>query len=318
MPLTLAEYADRIERRDTLRPEVPPAVLPKATPFTKPVDGIRAVTFDVYGTLLRITGGKLLPEGPDRLSRQIAFEKTVEEFNVWNFLFRKPGAPWQQVYDQYKTLLEDRQLRSAVRKGERPEVDLAADVWRPLIAQWDRKEFRYDETLLGDRDALAEKIAWFFHSRLQAVEASQNAAATLRRIVDRGISVALMSDGQTFTPVQLMRSLATSSPRSEIAVDWSLSVLSYQHGVRKPSLSLYQTSLERFAARGIEPGQILHVGSRLKDDLGVARLRGMKTALYAGDSASLEATRDEVRDRRLAPDRLITDLAQLSEIVGIG
>ncbi|HEX6984381.1 MAG TPA: HAD family hydrolase [Planctomycetaceae bacterium] len=318
MPQTLAEYAAWLDGRGLLWPEVPPAVPVKATPYAKPLPGIRAVTFEVYGTLLRVTGGRLTLDGPDRLSVQIAVEKTVEEFNVWNSLFRKPGPPWQQVYEQYKKLLDERRMTAAVRKGDVPEVDAAADLWRKLIAQWDRKEFRYDEATLGDRDALAEKIAYFFHSRLQGVEPAPNAARTAAVLAEGGIRALLLSDGQCFTPVQLIRAFAADGVAAASLVDFSISVLSCREGVRKPSPSLYERGVERLRELGIGPDQTLHVGSRLKDDLAVAKRFGMRTALYAGDAASLEATKDEVRDPRLAPDRLLTDLAQLREVVGVG
>lgn len=315
MPQTLAEYAAWLDGRNLRWPEVPPIVPVKATPHTKPLRGIRAVTFEVYGTLLRITGGRLTLDGPDRLSLQIAFEKTVEEFNVWNFLFRKPGPAWQQVYEQYKKLLDERRMTATVRKGDIPEVDAAADVWRKLIAQWDRKEFRYDEATYGDRDALAEKIAYFFHSRLQGVEAAPNAATTVAALSAAGIRVSLLSDGQSFTPVQLMRVFAGPAG---MAIDESCSVLSFREGVRKPSPTLYERCITRLREKRIEPSETLHVGSRLKDDLAVAKRFGMRTALYAGDAKSLQATKEEVRDPELAPDRLLMDLSQLREVVGVG
>ncbi|MGC1274222.1 MAG: HAD family hydrolase [Planctomycetaceae bacterium] len=317
MALTLAEYAEHLDSRDALRPEVPPLVPVKATPFTQFLPGIRAVTFEVYGTLLRITGGRLMLDGPDRLALQIAFEKTVEEFNIWNFLFRKPGPPWQQVYDQYKKFLEESRMTAAVRKGEIPEVDAAAGVWRKLIAQWDRKEFQYDAAKLGDRDALAEKIAYFFHSRLQGIEAAPNAVATIAALTNAGIRVALLSDGQVFTPVQLR--LAFKKQQSTLPpVDAPCDALSYRIGVRKPSASLFKEGLARLSEQGIAAEETLHVSSRLREDLSVAKRLGMRTALYAGDRVSFEVTREEARDRQLSPDGLLTDLAQLREIVGFG
>jgi FMN phosphatase YigB (HAD superfamily) len=93
--------------------------------------------------------------------------------------------------------------------------------------------------------------------------------------------------------------------------------LSFQEGVRKPSATLYQRSLQAFRELGIEPGQILHVGSRLADDLAVAKRFGFRTALYAGDKGSLQATAAEVRDPELRPDRLLTDLEQIREILAL-
>ena len=319
MPQSLAEYASWLDSRRLLWPEVPPAEPLKATPFTRPLAGIRAVTFEVYGTLLRITGGRLLLEGPDKLSLQIALEKTIEEFNVWNFLFRKPGPAWKQVLEQYEKLIAGRRMAAVARQGDLPEVDAAADVWRKLIEQWDRKEFKYDEQSLGDRDALAQKIAYYFHACLQGIESAPGAGQTVERISSAGFVVGLLTDAQCFTALQLRRMMADSGqPVGIEAIDQSASVFSFQEGLRKPSPSLFRRSIERFRERGIEPAEILHVSSRLKDDLAVARRHGMRTALYAGDSESLIATKSEVRDPALAPDRLITGLGQLADVLGIG
>jgi hypothetical protein len=43
----------------------------------------------------------------------------------------------------------------------------------------------------------------------------------------------------------------------------------------------------------------------------------MKTALYAGDNESFEATIDDIRNPDLKPDRLITKLDQVLNILEI-
>jgi FMN phosphatase YigB (HAD superfamily) len=94
--------------------------------------------------------------------------------------------------------------------------------------------------------------------------------------------------------------------------------LSYQEGVRTPSPSLYRACVARFEKLGIAPGEVLHVGTRLKDDLAVAKSLGLRTALYAADKTSLRATPAEMKDEETKPDRLVTDLSQVCEILGIG
>ena len=43
----------------------------------------------------------------------------------------------------------------------------------------------------------------------------------------------------------------------------------------------------------------------------------MRTALLAADQTSLSATREEIADPELRPDRLLTRLDQLRDVVGI-
>jgi FMN phosphatase YigB (HAD superfamily) len=67
---------------------------------------------------------------------------------------------------------------------------------------------------------------------------------------------------------------------------------------------------------GIAASQVLMVGTRIGDDLAIAKETGMRTALFAADRTSLAATREELTDPQVRPDRLLTSLTQLREIVG--
>jgi FMN phosphatase YigB (HAD superfamily) len=91
--------------------------------------------------------------------------------------------------------------------------------------------------------------------------------------------------------------------------------LSYDVGGRKPSERLFRRALAALAGEGISPAEVLHVGSRLPQDLVPARRLGMKTALFAGDRASLQATPEQLKSA-VRPDVLLTELSQLAEVVG--
>ena len=52
-------------------------------------------------------------------------------------------------------------------------------------------------------------------------------------------------------------------------------------------------------------------------DLAVAGRLGMRTILYAADQTGFDASKDDVQNAELRPDRLITDLNQLREILRI-
>ena len=41
----------------------------------------------------------------------------------------------------------------------------------------------------------------------------------------------------------------------------------------------------------------------------------MRTALFAGDKASLRATKKQVKDQSSRPDVLLTELAQIAEVI---
>ena len=92
--------------------------------------------------------------------------------------------------------------------------------------------------------------------------------------------------------------------------------LSHEVRGRKPSERLYRQALAALAKRGIPPDQVLHIGSRVALDVVPARRLGMKTGLFAGDKASLQATPEQFRESAARPDVLLTQLSQLADVVG--
>ncbi len=316
MAKSLAEYVDWLDDRKLLWPAAPQPVPPKATPFLKPLTGIRAVTWGVYGTLLNIAEGRLLPLHPDLLCMEVALDKTIREFNMWHSMSRKPGAPWEYMFQQYKNLVEDTQLAASPHPGEASEVD-SAHIWRVLIERLGKKEFAWDEMFYGDVEEFSEKVAWFFHAALQGAGAAPNALLALQHVRQAGCEQGLVGDGQCFTLWQLSRALKSQGavpPLTRLFTTGCVS-LSFQFGVRQPADTLFEACLERLSHLGIAPGEVLHIAPKLHEELNPAKRLGLRTALYAGDAASLKATAAEVNDPELRPDRILTDLRQIRQIV---
>jgi len=319
MAKSLQQYIHWLDVREDLIWPKPPQLQPvKATPSTKPLPGIRAVTWSIYGTLVRIAEGDLLHFPADQMRMQVALDKTIREFNMWYSMSRKPGAPWEYMYQQYKRLVEDRRLVATAHKGDLPEVD-SSDIWKILIERLQQKEFEYDVEFYGDLDELAQKVAYFFHASLQGITATEQALRTLLAISRSPLRQGLIANAQPFTVLQMLRVLATQGtlPPLDQLFDAEGMTLSFVLGVRKPSPSIYKVSLEKYRALGIQPQQILHVGSRLAGDLSIAKKYGIQTVLYAGDKTSLAASKEDLSNSEIRPDRLITQLSQLRDILGI-
>src|SRR5262249_59248688 len=94
------------------RGRAPPAVeRPKAKADVGRLPGVRAVLWNVYGTLLSLAGGELYFEHPQPLIMNVALDKTLTEFKMWGSMSRKPGQPADylaQIYQQ--VLLEQKAL----------------------------------------------------------------------------------------------------------------------------------------------------------------------------------------------------------------
>ena len=317
MAHSLQEYCDWLDERDDLIWPKPPKIVPaKATAFLKPLSGIQGVVWNIYGTLMRITDGEFLLMHDQKMRMEIALEKTIKEFNMWNSMTRKPAAPWESMLSQLTTIIENKGMVGTTAKGEYPHVDLS-DVWLTLIDRLERNEYSWDESFYGNMDELSQKVAYFYHSSLQGVEASPYALNALVYVAKLGLKQGILADAQSFSIVRMLRAFRHDGklPILGKLVAPECMILSCHEGVRKPSPSMYESCLEGFEQFGIEPEEILYISNQLSKDLTVAKSLGMRTALFAGDKLSLRASAKVVRDKKRKPDRILTDLAQIREIL---
>jgi FMN phosphatase YigB (HAD superfamily) len=319
MPQSFPEYVDWLDSRNDLIWPKPPQLQPiKARPHTKPLRGIRAVLWNLYGTLLRVTDGEPLLYHHTALRMQVALEKTITEFNMWNSMKRTPGAPWEYMLQKYRGVLEDLELRTPVESGDFPQV-VSSRIWRQLIEMLEQKEYTYDRDFYGEPDDFAEKVSYFFQANLQGVEASPSSLHALAACANARLVQGVLADTQPYTLTQTLRALQEQGkvPPLGRLFDPNLMSLSHEMGVRKPSESFFGTAVERLARREITPKETLYVSSRIQGDLAVARQYGFRTVLYAGDKSSFKASPQELSHADVRPRRLITDLRQIRTLIGI-
>jgi FMN phosphatase YigB (HAD superfamily) len=315
MALTLQQYASYLDTRGLPWPAAPEVEPAKARPHLKRLRGVRAVLWNVYGTLLAIPGGSLLFEHPQALLMQVALDKTVQEFKMWGAMSRKPGQPAEYLAQLYAQALLEQKL-PAVSTERHPEI-AAERVWESILKKLMQKDYKFDASFFGALNEYSRKVAYFFHASLQGTACYAGAAAALRRVRDRGLAQGLLADAQSFTELQLRRGLARQDDTvdPDQLFDGDLCFLSYEVRGRKPSERLFRRALAALEARGVGAREALHVGSRLPLDLIPAKKLGMRTALFAGDRASLQAAPEQLKDRATRPDVLLTELEQLREVI---
>jgi FMN phosphatase YigB (HAD superfamily) len=315
MPLTLEQYATWLDARDLPWPSAPDVERPKAKPHLVPLSDVRVVVWSIYGTLLNLAGGELWFEHPQRFIMDLALDKTVQEFKMWGSMSRKPGQPAEYLGQIYRNVLSEHRL--APSGGEKhPEIN-SERIWEAIVKKLFAKDYKLDTGFYGSLNEFSRKVAYFFHASLQGTACYPGAAAALAGLFRAGIAQGLVTDAQCFTMVQLQRGLVQQDAtlRADQVLDASLCVLSHEQKARKPSERLFRHLLEALEQRGIAPSQVLHVGSRISRDIAPARKLGMRTALFAGDKASLEATPDQLRDPASRPDVLLTELDQIVQVV---
>jgi HAD-hyrolase-like len=315
MPLTLEQYAEHLENRSDLpMPEPPEIDAPRAKPHLVRLPGVRAVLWNVYGTLLQISEGELKFEHPNDFITNIALDKTIQEFKMWNSMSRKPGQPADYMREIYNRELTA--LRLAPSGSEKfPEIQ-AERIWESIIKKLFQKDYKFDVGFYGALNEYSRKVAYFYHASLQGTCAYPRASEAMEQLASLGILQGLLGDGQVFTTAQLSRGLRRQNPSCELnaLIPDSLRILSAPHKARKPSETLFRAALEILQERGIRAKEILHIGSSLTRDIAPARRLGMMTGLFAGDKNSLSATPDQLKDPQSRPDIMITELSQIPAV----
>jgi FMN phosphatase YigB (HAD superfamily) len=315
MPLTLEQYITYLDNRETPWPMPPEVERPRARPHLVLQPTVRAVTWNLYGTLLAVTGGELYLEHPQAFIMEVALDKTIQEFRMWASMSRKPGQPTDYLRQVYADLLtQQRTLPGGTEKY--PEV--AADrLWETFIKRLLQKDYKFDAGFFGSLNEFSRKVAYFFHASLQGITGYPGAAEALRQVKRHGVRQAVVGDGQCFSLMQLQRCLSQQDASASLQelIDPDACALSYEVRARLPSDKVFRHALAAFAEHDIAPGEILHVGSRVALDVVPARRLGMRTALFAGDKASLQATPEQLKEPASRPDVLLTELQQIRDVV---
>jgi hypothetical protein len=316
MPLTLQQYAAWLDGRGLSWPAPDALDPPKARPHLQRLPQVRAVLWNVYGTLLAISSGDLLFEHPNAFIMEVALEKTIQEFKMWGSMCRKPGKPSDYLREVYHELLIEQRMVSGGRE-KYPEVS-AELLWEAFVKKLLQKDYRFDAGFYGSLNEFSRKVAYFFHASLQGTVCYDGAAAALRHLAEAGLLQGLLADGQCFTPVQLQRGLTGQDATANLD-EWvppARRILSCDVRGRKPSERLFRQALIVLGEQGVSPSEILHIGSRLTLDLVPAKRFGMRTGLFAGDRSSLQVTQEQLKGPASRPDVLLTQLSQIADVVG--
>lgn len=232
---------------------------------------LRAVIFDIYGTLLEVG-----PPPPDAEAR-------------WESLCRELlGAPPRLSRVAFSIACQRviaRQHQVARALGIRwPEVQWP-DVVREVVPELARLP--------------ADRQEEFFLRHVQTGRTLKLRPATvdaLRRFQAQPGLLGIASNAQAYTVRELTDALAPHRLGLELfATD--LRVWSFEHGFSKPDPHMFRILTARLAARGIRPEETLMIGDRLDNDVEPARAFGWQTwqiragapAPGAGDWAALFA-----------------------------
>lgn len=229
---------------------------------------IRAVIFDIYGTLLIAPPGAVKPD-PE-------FDPEFREILA---------AFGHDCGSSPSHVLHEAVVRNhAASVSLYPEVDLR-QLWQEILHS--------DEEM----DTLVTTVEKAWHP----CRGMPHARETLMQLSEDGVLLGILSNAQANTQPALDEALGRVT--SMLAPE--LTVLSYQHGIAKPSPELFHLLVEKLAALGISPRETLFVGNDPGQDILPAEAAGFRTALFAGHP-------DSWRPGECSPDLFLRCLSEIT------
>lgn len=262
-------------------------------PHLRELPGIRAVLFDIYGTLLISAAGDV-QEGNVESSKD-AMGRVLAKAGISTTL------PTGELLGQFQGILQGHQDLRRKRGITYPEVEIRA-VWRDFVRHISGMEPSLEDT---------GSLATWFEMWTNPVCLMPGAQELLRRISTSPLLCGLVSNAQFYTRPVLETCLGQTL--ESLGIPGYLTAFSYEFLEGKPSTAMFEycaNSLDEVA--GIRPEETLFVGNDRLKDLYPANQVGFQTALFAGDARSLRLREEEPLCEGLEPDLIITELGQLA------
>lgn len=263
--------------------------------------GIRAVLFDIYGTLLISGSGDIGVADPTRRGK--ALEEAFATIGI-----RLTGDA-DLAADEFRKVIELHHQRSRAKGIDFPEVDIVA-VWQEVVDLLGKRGELQQATIGGDLARLAVE----FETRVNPVWLMPGMEKCLAEIEQMGMVLGIISNAQFFTPLVFPALLEKNLDQLGFVPE--LRYYSFGHGCAKPGRALYQLAETGLKKRNIAPSEVLYVGNDMRNDIWPAAEIGFRTALFAGDKRSLRLRTDEQKDQP-APDAIITHLNQIPPMIEI-
>ncbi len=315
MNTSIEKYAERQARRPFRRRKY--AVVPASVPSRLPrMKDVRAVLWDVYGTLLALSAVDLEDFLTKKETMRGTFRLTAREFGLERYL---DGDPAQKLMELYFREIERTHRRKQSRGVFSPEVNIER-TWLKILKKLETKGYK-PRISRGETELdLALRVAYFFDDVYQTKVLYPGARQTLEGVKGLGLRQGIISNAQFYTPIAINMLLRRAGSRAAEPMrdlfDRRLVFFSYRLGVSKPNPLAFERARDRLRRMGIEPARVLYVGNDVLNDMVPARRVGFKCVLFAGDRESLTMREDRPECAGFEPDGVIESLPQLLKIVG--
>lgn len=302
---TRALIGQLLEQQEKIIPRVPPV-----DPDYRKDTSIKALVFDIYGTLLLSswaegTDWKVIPKNL----------KTAFDYNSIKLISQNKKSTEKMLMEILSVLRE--KITSYYTKQKSvdvpfPEMNLVKIWEQTFIYAREKRWLEYPNDIR-------------FHDFTLTFELLNNRAypmpgmkEVIQRLSVKNLPLGIISNAQFYTP-RVMNYFLSGNYKETDKVDCfdpDLIVFSYQLMRGKPDITLFEKLVPVLKNKySLTPEQVAYVGNDMKKDVYTARKAGFRTILFAGDKNSVRWRKNDPLIDELKPDFIITELKQLLHIV---
>jgi putative hydrolase of the HAD superfamily len=212
---------------------------------------VRAVVFDVYGTLLEVGAP---PTDADAR---------------WKRLFQEMLGDPPTINRMEFSVRTGQAIARRHAEGRRRGIQWPEIVWPTVVL----------EVLPNLARLSAEKLDDFLLRQMQigrTLRLADHAAECLRQMNDNGLLLGIASNSQAYTLRELNTALQGAALNLSM-FDPELRFWSFENGFSKPDPHVFRILTARLETRGISPVETLMTGDRLDNDIEPARTQGWQT-----------------------------------------
>ncbi len=270
-------------------------------------NSIKAVVFDIYGTLLVSSSGDV--DQAEMNTRNLAVALEASKIDII-----EKNNSLEHILHDFEYTIGICHQEAKKNNIPYPEIDILS-IWEIVLLHARRKKLI---AFNGDANIMRMTVVFEFLSN--KVYPMPGMKHIIEKLNDKGFPLGIVSNAQFYTPV-IMNYFLNSQVKLEEHIkffDPDLTVFSYQQGKGKPDTILFRELIPTLQKKyGLMPNEVLFVGNDMLKDIYASNRIGFKTALFAGDQRSLRLRIDDERTKDLNPDYILTELNQLEEILNL-
>lgn len=274
-------------------------------PRVQSIPGIRAIFFDVYGTML-ISGTGDIGISEEKNNRSpitgilrshkfqlISHEENIDE--VFSLLINR--------------LIREEHTRLQDKGFSFPEVDII-EIWNKILTVLIDEQY-----ISGVLDkTIIQEVSLKYECMVNPVWPMPGINELLCHLYKKQYKMGIISNAQFYTE-EILKEILDFKVGTN-GFDRELLLYSFREHQAKPSKDFFLKAVTKIKKMyNIESEEILYIGNDMLNDIYTAQQCGCKTALFAGDRRSLRMRTSVKRCLGLEPDLVITELVQLKNIL---